>query len=116
MNQLAQKQCVPCQGGVPPLPLDKRYELLGELNGGWEIVHHDSRLRRTFRFDDFAKPWSLAEKIAALAEEQWHHPVLTIGWGQLVVEIWTHKIDSLVESDYIFAAKVDHLYEKEFSK
>ena len=51
----------------------------------------------------------LALQIGKLADEQWHHPELTVGYGHLDIEIWTHKINALVESDFIFAAKVDKL-------
>jgi len=43
----------------------------------------------------------------AIAEEQNHHPDLHLSWGKVVAEIWTHKIDGLTESDFVFAAKAD---------
>jgi len=46
-----------------------------------------------------------------VAEEQGHHPEITVGWGHAKVEIWTHKIDGLTESDFILAAKFDRLVE-----
>ena len=45
-----------------------------------------------------------------MAEEQNHHPDLFLAWGRVVVRIWTHKIDGLTESDFVFAAKAETLH------
>ncbi len=109
MSGLAKKTCLPCQGGVPPLPLEEILEFKRELHSDWVLTHGETRLYRTVKFKDFAIPMQLGHRIGVMAEEQWHHPELVIGWGHLDIEIWTHKIDGLVESDFIFAAKVDEI-------
>ncbi len=105
MSELAKKDCVPCRGGVPPLSGDRVAELLGQLDG-WtaERAHH---LTRTYAFPDFAEALAFVNRIGAVAEQQGHHPDLFLAWGKVRVEVWTHKIDGLTESDFIFAAKVD---------
>ena len=107
MSQLAQKQCVPCKGGVPPLPADRVNELLRQLDG-WSSVdgHH---LTRTFQFPDFVTPLDFVNRVGQVAEEQAHHPDIYLTWGKVRVDIWTHKIDGLTESDFILAAKIDQL-------
>jgi 4a-hydroxytetrahydrobiopterin dehydratase len=50
-----------------------------------------------------------AVRIGEMAEQQQHHPDLHVSWGKLGVEIWTHKIGGLTESDFVFAAKCDAL-------
>jgi 4a-hydroxytetrahydrobiopterin dehydratase len=114
VSELAQKTCVPCRGGVPPLTSGESAPLLAQLDAGWQIVsrHDDKRgtislLERTFRFDDFAGAMRAAVRVGEIAEEQQHHPDLTVAWGRLRVEIWTHKIGGLTESDFVFAAKCD---------
>lgn len=114
MSELAQKTCVPCRGGVPPLEPAEAAPLLAQLDPGWQIVSRDdakrgsiSLLERTFRFDDFAGALRAAVRIGDIAQEQQHHPDLAVAWGRLRVEIWTHKIGGLTESDFIFAAKCD---------
>jgi len=104
---LAEKACVPCRGGVPPLPLQQSEALLRQLDG-WELVenHH---LRKSFKFPDFKSALDFVDRVGALAEEQQHHPDITLSWGRAVVEIWTHKINGLTESDFVFAAKCDRL-------
>lgn len=102
---LAEKTCVPCRGGVPPLTRQQIEAMLPELEG-WE-VKEDKRLEKSFKFDDFAQAMRLANAIAEIAEHEGHHPDLLVRWGELKVELWTHKIDGLTESDFILAAKID---------
>jgi 4a-hydroxytetrahydrobiopterin dehydratase len=105
--ELARRSCVPCRGGVPPLSPDEIAKLLPRLPG-WTVVS-DHHLMREFAFPDFAKALAATNRIGALAEEQGHHPDLHLSWGRLAVEIWTHKIDGLTESDFILAAKIDEV-------
>ena len=106
---LADKDCVPCRGGVPPLAGDEVNRLLGELEPGWEATEGGRRLRREWRFPDFRGALVQANRIGDLADAVDHHPDLHIAWGRLVLEIWTHTIGGLSEADFVFAAKVDRL-------
>jgi 4a-hydroxytetrahydrobiopterin dehydratase len=108
MTELAERQCVPCRGGVPPLRGEALETLRQQLHGDWRVVdeHH---LERTFRFPDFRQALDFTNRVGELAEEQDHHPDLHLAWGRVTVQIWTHKIDGLTESDFVFAAKTDRL-------
>lgn len=107
MSELASKTCVPCKGGTPPLK-GEELEGLRRQVPEWEIVeeHH---LRRRFRFKNFREALGFVNRVGDLAEEQGHHPDIGFGWGYAEISVWTHKIDGLTESDFIFAAKVDAL-------
>jgi 4a-hydroxytetrahydrobiopterin dehydratase len=107
MASLADKECIPCRGGVPALG-PNAIGPLAEQVPAWEVVEH-RKIRRTFSFPDFASGLELVNRIGALAEEQGHHPDLILAWGRVVVEIWTHKVDGLSESDFILAAKIDRI-------
>ena len=104
---LAGKTCVPCRGGVPPLKGDALRELHAQLDG-WDVVdeHH---LSKTCKFADFAAALAFVNRVGALAEAQGHHPWIHFTWGRVKIEIWTHKIDGLTESDFVLAAKIDAL-------
>ncbi len=106
---LAENQCVPCRGGVPPVEPAKAQELLGQLEKGWSL-NAQGHLEREYTFKDFAEALDFVNKVGAIAEEQGHHPDLYLAWGKCKVEIWTHKINGLTESDFFFAAKVDRAY------
>jgi len=103
---LSEKECIPCKGGVPALTAEEAEPLLEQLGGGWAIVdgHH---LHKDYRFDNFAEALAFTNAIGAIAEAQWHHPDIALAWGRVGVDIFTHKIDGLVESDFVLAAKFD---------
>jgi 4a-hydroxytetrahydrobiopterin dehydratase len=105
-SPLAERHCVPCRGGTPPLPGAERDRLLGQLGGGWAIsdgVH----LLKEYRFPDFAEALGFVNRLGAVAEAEGHHPDIELTWGRVVVRIWTHAINGLTESDFVLAAKAD---------
>jgi 4a-hydroxytetrahydrobiopterin dehydratase len=110
-SELASRECVPCKGGVPPLRGAALLSLHARLGGdasGWRVVdeHH---LEKDYRFRNFAEALAFVNRIGELAEHQNHHPDLFLAWGRARITIWTHKIDGLTESDFVFAAKCDAL-------
>jgi 4a-hydroxytetrahydrobiopterin dehydratase len=114
---LAERRCIPCRGGVPPLTREQLAPLVAEIDEAWDVrdVPDERRgsvtiLRREFGFKNFKDAMRFAARIGDLAEEQQHHPDLHVAWGKLAVEIWTHKIGGLTESDVVFAAKCDTLF------
>lgn len=107
MTNLADKQCVPCEGGVPALSSERAAELLEQVSG-WTIDqnHH---LEREYTFPDFATALAFVNRVGELAEQQGHHPDIYLTWGKVRIQIWTHKINGLSESDFVLAAKIDAL-------
>jgi len=105
-TKLCQLDCVPCRGGVPPLDEPQLGELLGELDDDWQVVdkHH---LTRTFKFPDFVTALEFVNRVGQVAKQQGHHPDISLSWGRVTIEIYTHKIDGLTESDFVLAAKID---------
>jgi 4a-hydroxytetrahydrobiopterin dehydratase len=117
MESLAERQCIPCRGDVPPLTREELAPLVAQIDPAWGVrdVPDQRRgsvtvLRRDYRFKNFAEAMAFAVRVGDVAEEQQHHPDLNVAWGKVGVEIWTHKIGGLTESDVVFAAKCDALY------
>ena len=108
MSDLANKTCVPCRGGVPPLK-GKELVALQKQVDGWNVVeeHH---ITKAFKFPNFREALKFVNRVGELAEEQSHHPDIFLTWGKVDVTSWTHKIDGLTESDFILAVKIDQLY------
>ena len=106
MSDLALKECVPCKGGVPPLEGEALDKLRDQVDEGWQVVdgHH---LEKEYKFPDFRAALDFVSRVGELAEGQGHHPDIFLTWGKVRVTIWTHKINGLTESDFIFAAKSD---------
>jgi len=107
MSELAERQCVPCRGGVPPVKGDEITEMSSQLPD-WQVVN-EHHLQRNYRFKDFRETLDFVNRVGELAEEQGHHPDICFGWGKADITIWTHKIDGLTESDFVLAAKIDKL-------
>jgi 4a-hydroxytetrahydrobiopterin dehydratase len=108
-KNLRDKKCIPCEGGVPALSKQAVGDFIGHIDKHWKVREEHSRLFMSVKTKDFAHSMLIAQRIGKMADDQWHHPVLTIGFGQLDIEVWTHKINGLVESDFIFASKVDQI-------
>jgi len=107
---LADNRCIPCRGGVPPVSADRAQALLNELGRGWSL-NSAGHLERLYTFKDFAEALAFVNTISAVAEAEGHHPDLCLAWGKCKVEIWTHKINGLTESDFYLAAKADREFE-----
>jgi 4a-hydroxytetrahydrobiopterin dehydratase len=96
-------------GGVPALGGPEIKKLLDELGNGWVVVE-DHHLEKEFNFLDFRQALDFTNRVGNLAESQGHHPDVYLAWGKVKLILWTHKIDGLTESDFIFAAKANELY------
>lgn len=112
---LASRDCIPCRGGVPPLTREELAPLLEQLPQ-WKLEERSTQrhgpvliLTREYRFANFKDAMAFAVRVGDLAEQQAHHPDLHVAWGKVGVDIWTHKIGGLTESDAVFAAKCDAL-------
>ena len=108
MNELAEKECIPCKGGVPPLQGAELKDLQEKLGSSWQVVN-EHHLEREFEFKDFRQALEFTNKVGELAESQGHHPDIYLAWGKVRIQIWTHKIFGLTESDFILAAKIDRM-------
>jgi 4a-hydroxytetrahydrobiopterin dehydratase len=108
MNALAQKECVPCKGETPALKGDDLRKLSAELGPDWHVSaeHH---LEREYKFKNFKDALAFTNEVGELAESVNHHPDIFLAWGKVRLTLWTHKIDGLTESDFVFAAKVNKL-------
>lgn len=103
---LSSKECQPCKGGTPPLKGDALKELAEQLDSGWNVIdeHH---LEKEYEFKDFRQALEFTNRVGEVAEQQGHHPDIFLTYGKVKIQVWTHKIDGLTESDFIFAAKAD---------
>jgi len=108
MSELAEKECIPCKGGIPPLKGQALAELLKKLGNNWEVIN-EHHLEKEFTFKNFRDALAFTNKVGEEAEQQRHHPDIGLSWGRVKVTIWTHKIDGLTESDFILAAKIDRI-------
>jgi 4a-hydroxytetrahydrobiopterin dehydratase len=105
-DDLTQKRCVPCEGGIPPLNDAQIQEFLPKVPG-WQV--RDLRLTRRFEHEDFLGSMAFVQKLATLAEAEGHHPDFCVHYQRVDVSIWTHAINGLSDNDFILAAKINAL-------
>ncbi len=109
MDDLKQKNCKPCEGGVPALDADEAATLLKQLDDNWSITEDGKEIRRDFQFHNFYQSMAFTNAVAWIANKEGHHPDLEVGYGHVLVRYTTHAIGGLSENDFICAAKIDAL-------
>jgi len=108
-EQLVNKKCVPCEGGVPKYSLDESRAQLEKLSG-WRLTADGQRIRKDWTVKNFMAGMDFFNSVAEIAEADGHHPDLHLeGYRKLWIELWTHAIGGLSENDFILAAKIDRL-------
>ena len=105
---LAEKNCTPCRGGIPPLTADEA-EALHKDVPQWDLLDGATRIARTYRFKNFGDSFAFVARVAELAEAEAHHPDIIFGWGYATIALRTKKIQGLHENDFIMAAKIDRI-------
>ena len=107
---ISREKCVACRADAPTLTQEEIAALRPQVPD-WEVTEQDGvpRLRRVFRTKDFMQALDLANRVGRAAEDEGHHPRLTVDWGRLTVEWWTHKIKGLHRNDFVMAAKTDEM-------
>ena len=111
MSDLANKNCVPCEGGIPPFDKREIHKYLKKIDG-WNVKNNKEKsffLMKEFKFENFLESQNFVNKVSSISEEEGHHPDITFGWGYCSIKIFTHSIKGLAESDFILAAKIDKI-------
>lgn len=109
IQDLKTKKCVPCEGGVPTVEPAEAERLLGDLPG-WELADGGRAISRKWTVKNFTAGIEFFEGVAALAEDENHHPDLHLtGYRNVRIQLSTHAVGGLSENDFILAAKIDEL-------
>lgn len=108
MDQLSQKHCVPCEGGLPPLNHEQIAHYAPQAPQ-WKIADDEKKISRSFKFRDFKEAIGFVNRVAAIAEEEGHHPDISISYNLVRFELTTHAMKGLSENDFILASKIDRI-------
>jgi len=113
MTNLAAGKCIPCRGDEPSLTAAEIADLMLHVPQ-WQTLEQGSilRLQRVFKFKNYAQAVKFTNKIAAIAEEEDHHPLIILEWGRVTVQWWTHVVKGLHRNDFIMAAKTDEFFDR----
>jgi len=113
-DNLRTKRCIPCEGGVPPLPDDKIQEFLTQVPG-WNVVETEQQgkkiktLQKRMIFKNFRDAMAFLRQVEELAESEGHHPDFCVHYNRVDFTLWTHAISGLHDNDFILASKIDHI-------
>ena len=111
MTDLADKKCIPCEGGIPSFDTNEIHKYLKKVDG-WDVKTDENKtyyLIKVFKFKNFLESQNFVNKVGQIAETEGHHPDIWFGWGYAKIKIFTHAIKGLHESDFVLAAKVDRI-------
>ena len=109
MTDLADKKCIPCEGGIPSFDTNEIHKYLKKVDG-WDVKNDEQKsfyLIKDFKFKNFEESQNFVNKVGNIAEQEGHHPDINFGWGYAKITITTHAIEGLSENDFILAAKID---------
>ena len=112
MNDLLNKKCVPCEGGVLPFDISEIHKYQKKVDG-WDVNKNEKEtyfLEKNFNFKNFVESQSFVDNVGKISENENHHPDITFGWGYAKILITTHAIQGLSENDFILAAKIDQIF------
>ncbi len=108
---LADHECEACTSEDEPLTEAEYADYLSEIDSSVWTVVDDHHLEGTYEFEDFRDALEFTVEIGELAEDEWHHPDIHLSWGEVGVEMWTHKIDGLHKTDFVMAARMDRIHD-----
>lgn len=112
MTELAEKHCVPCEGGISPLIKEEADRYLKKLAPDWALTPDSKQIHKDFKFKGFQGTMFFVNAVAWIAQQEGHHPDLEVGFNHCLVRYTTHAIGGLSENDFICAAKIDKLQSK----
>ena len=111
MNDLLNKKCTPCKGGVLPFDISEIHKFQKKIDG-WNVNKDEKKkyfLEKKFSFKNFINSQNFINKVGEISEKEVHHPDISFGWGYAKIKISTHAIEGLSENDFILAAKIDQI-------
>tara|TARA_B110000003_G_scaffold276501_1_gene323344 strand:- start:1471 stop:1815 length:345 start_codon:yes stop_codon:yes gene_type:complete len=111
MNDLLNKKCVPCEGGVVPFDISEIHKYQKKVDG-WNITKGKEEiffLSKEFKFENFLESQNFINEVGNISEKEGHHPDILFGWGYAEIKITTHAIKGISENDFILAAKIDQI-------
>lgn len=109
--QLADKHCVPCEGGIAPLTRAEAEKYLRKIAPEWTLSADAKQISREFKFKGFQKTIGFVNAVAWMANNEGHHPDMEVGWGRVLMKWSTHAIGGLSENDFICAARTDRIHD-----
>jgi len=114
MIEFHQMKCVPCTAATKRLSAQEIGDRLELLDEWFYVVDPNSitySISKVFTFKNFKGARAFFNYVADIAEEEGHHPDITIfNWKRVRISLRTHAINGMSENDFVMAAKIDQLF------
>lgn len=111
--KLSDKKCIPCErGDIEPLSCIQADQFFTEYQSdlqGWQLNETCTRIGYEKLFPDFITAMQFINQVATIAEDEGHHPDISIWYNRVQLDLWTHSIGGLSENDLIIAAKINQI-------
>ena len=110
MVDLVSQSCEACRLDAPRLSDAEISELLVDIDHWNLIAEPVKQLKKVFSFPDYQSSLTFVNAIAAMADKEDHHPLISLEWGKVTILWWSHKIEGLHKNDFICASKTENIY------
>ncbi|WP_436933937.1 4a-hydroxytetrahydrobiopterin dehydratase [Halovenus marina] len=84
-------------------------EIESKLPDGWD--REGDEIVRTYEFDAYLDGIGFASGAGGVAEDAWHHPEMTIRWGEVEVRLTTHDAGGITDNDIGLAERLNEIYD-----
>ena len=69
----------------------------------------DNTITKTFEFNSYLDGIDFVNAVANVAEQENHHPDISIGYCKVTISLTTHDAGTITEKDYKLAKLIDHI-------
>lgn len=80
-------------------------EIADKLPPQWH--RSDDEIVRTYDFDDYLEGVDFAAECGEIAEQEWHHPEIIIGYKTVEVRLTSHEAGGITDKDIEMAELFD---------
>ena len=108
MIDLKEQKCEACSGNTPKFDEKQIIEHLAKLDN-WSVSDEQKMIYKKFIFKTFKQALNFTNRVGELADEEGHHPDVSLGYGYSLIMLHTHSIKGLSINDFIVASKIDGL-------
>jgi 4a-hydroxytetrahydrobiopterin dehydratase len=81
-------------------------QIARKLPEGWE--RDGDEITRTYEFDDYLAGIEFVTRVGEVAEEEFHHPEIRVGYKEVEVRLTSHEAGGITEKDMRLASLFNH--------
>ena len=82
-------------------------EIQAQIPDGWK--RDGDEIVRVYEFDDYLEGVAFASEVGEVAEEEFHHPEIRIGYEEVEVRFTSHEEGGITDQDVKMAELADDL-------